>query len=69
MTPAAKPDDDGKASADMIVFIVGLNAGRSYHVEVDGEEMTEEHADPGGIVYLPEVPGEAGVRLNQRAGA
>ena len=32
-------------------------------MEVDGEEMTEEHADPGGIVYLPGVPAEAGVRL------
>jgi hypothetical protein len=44
------------------VFIVGLEAGRSYHVEVDGEEMFEEKADPGGIVFLPSVvPG--GVRL------
>lgn len=47
---------------DAAVFIVGLDAGRSYHVEVDGEEMTEEQADPGGIVFLPEVP-SGGVRL------
>lgn len=47
---------------DAAVFIVGLDARSSYHIEVDGEEMTEEHADPGGIVFLPEVPG-VGVRL------
>jgi hypothetical protein len=63
LTPAAKPDEA------VNVFIVGLNAGRSYHVEVDGEEMVEEHADPGGIVYLPEVPGAVGVRLNLRGNA
>jgi hypothetical protein len=47
---------------DAAVFIVGLDPGRSYHVEVDGEEMTEERADPGGIVFLPAVP-SGGVRL------
>jgi hypothetical protein len=47
---------------DAAVFILGLDPGHSYHVEVDGEEMTEERADPGGIVYLPAVPG-GGVRL------
>jgi hypothetical protein len=51
----------GKES-DTAVFLVGLDPRRSYHVEVDGEEMTEEKADPGGIVYLPEVP-PGGVRL------
>jgi hypothetical protein len=63
ITPSAKPDEA------INVFIVGLNAGRSYHVEVDGEEMVEEHADPGGIVNLAEVPGTVGVRLNLRASA
>jgi hypothetical protein len=47
---------------DAAVFIVGLDPGRAYHVEVDGEEMTEERADPGGIVFLPVVP-SGGVRL------
>ncbi|HTA41885.1 MAG TPA: hypothetical protein VK789_05525 [Bryobacteraceae bacterium] len=51
-----------KRENDAAVFIVGLDAGHSYHVEVDGEEMTEEQADPGGIVFLPEVP-PGGVRL------
>ena len=34
----------------------------AYHVEIDGEEMIEETADPGGIIYLPSVP-PGGVRL------
>ncbi len=52
-----KEDEEGIA-----VFIVGLDPKRAYHVEIDGEEMTEEAADPGGIVYLESVlPG--GVRL------
>ena len=46
------------------VFIVGLEPRRSYHVEVDSEEMTEERADPGGILFLPQLPAGAGVRLN-----
>jgi hypothetical protein len=54
--PVAREDKDAA------VFIVGLDPGRSYHVEVDGEEMTEERADPGGIVFLPVVP-SGGVRL------
>jgi hypothetical protein len=53
---------EGKDEKDAAVFIVGLDPGRAYHVEVDGEEMTEERADPGGIVFLPAVP-SGGVRL------
>jgi hypothetical protein len=45
------------------VFIVGLDPKKPYHIEVDGEEMMEDFADPGGIVYLPSVPAGAGVRL------
>jgi hypothetical protein len=48
--------------ADAAVFMVGLEPRRSYHVEVDGEEMIEETADPGGIIFLPSVPA-GGVRL------
>ena len=56
--PAPSPEpEDGVA-----VFIVGLEPKRAYHVEIDAEEMTEEFADPGGIVYLPSVP-PGGVRL------
>jgi len=53
--PKAKENDDA-------VFMVGLDPKRTYHVEIDGEEMIEETADPGGIVYLPSVPA-GGVRL------
>ncbi|MDP9169348.1 MAG: hypothetical protein M3N54_01910 [Acidobacteriota bacterium] len=45
------------------VFIVGLEPKGAYHVEVDGEEMVQERADPGGIIYLPTLPAGAGVRL------
>jgi hypothetical protein len=45
------------------VFIVGLEPKRAYHVEVDGEEMIEDMADPGGIIFLPGIPAGAGVRL------
>jgi hypothetical protein len=64
--PDAKPDQS-EADNSRSVFIVGLTAGRSYHVEVDGEEMVEERADPGGILALDEVPAATGVRLNPRA--
>jgi hypothetical protein len=68
-TPAARSgaanDTTGnvKEESGFNIFLVGLEPGKPYHVEVDGEEMTEEHADPGGIVYLPGVPAEGGVRL------
>jgi len=58
----AREGKDEKDEKDAAVFIVGLDPGRGYHVEVDGEEMTEERADPGGIVFLPAVP-SGGVRL------
>jgi hypothetical protein len=48
------------------VFIVGLEPRKSYHIEVDTQEMVEELADPGGIVYLPGLPAGAGVRLSLR---
>ncbi len=48
------------------VFLVGLEPGRAYHVEIDGEEMIEEKADPGGIVFLQDVTGKTGVRFSPR---
>jgi len=57
---SASKENDREAAA--AVFIVGLDPKRSYHVEIDGEEMIEETADPGGIIYLPSVPA-GGVRL------
>ncbi len=63
--PSPSPQDEpenGMAVFGISVFIVGLEPKRGYHVEIDAEEMTEEFADPGGIVYLPSVPA-GGVRL------
>lgn len=57
------PTRDKEESVDDI-FIVGLEPRRAYHVEVDGEEMVQERADPGGIIYLPTLPAGAGVRLS-----
>jgi hypothetical protein len=57
-TPPPEPGVD--------VFIVGLEPLKPYHVEIDNEEMFEESADPGGIVFLPAVPPGAGVRLALR---
>jgi hypothetical protein len=63
--PGLKVDATGEHSAEggSNVFLVGLDPGKAYHVEIDGEEMVEERADPGGIVYLPGVPADAGVKL------
>jgi hypothetical protein len=57
---------EGVEDSFVDVFIVGLEPGRPYHVEVDSEEMSEEIADPGGIIFLPGVPAGAGVRLGLR---
>ena len=46
------------------VFIVGLQPGKAYNVEVDGEEMVEAISDPGGIIYLSSVPAGVVVLLN-----
>jgi len=59
-------DDDaggggGDAMAD--VFIIGLEPGRRYHVEADGEGMFEASSDVGGIIYLPGLPAGAEVRF------
>jgi hypothetical protein len=51
--------------ADMTddVFVVGLEPRKAYHVEIDGREMYEDVADPGGILFLPGLPGGTGVRF------
>jgi hypothetical protein len=67
--PEVKPADKGGRDVDdskeddLNVFLVGLEPKRPYHLEVDGEEMVEMRADPGGIIYLPGVPGGSGVKL------
>ena len=54
-TDGAQADAERAEGAN--VFLVGLEPRLSYHVEIDGEEMVEMQADPGGIIYLPDVPG------------
>jgi hypothetical protein len=62
--PKQKASDAAAEGADADnVFLVGLDPRRAYHVEVDGEEMVEERADTGGIVFLPDVQRGSGVRL------
>lgn len=56
------PAAPAERAGDVAVFVVGLDPRKAYHVEVDGEEMIEALADPGGIVYLPSVP-PGGVRV------
>jgi hypothetical protein len=49
------------------VFIVGLEPKRTYHVEVDDEEMYEASSDGGGIIQVDDVPKgrPVGVRLTK----
>ena len=49
-------------------FVLGLKPGGWYELEVDQEEMTEQQADPGGILAL-DLPrkGEVGFRLREAA--
>ncbi|MCU1329778.1 MAG: hypothetical protein JWN34_5148 [Bryobacterales bacterium] len=51
------------------VFIVGLQPGKAYNIEIDSQEMVEEISDPGGIIYLPQLPAGTGVLLNAFVGA
>ncbi len=60
--PAPEP---GEKTVEEVAFIVGLQPGAAYDVEVDDEEMFETHADSGGIVELRFKPGRrAGVRIH-----
>jgi hypothetical protein len=49
-----------------LVFVLGLKPRRKYLVEVDDQEMSEEAADPGGILRIT-VPhnAETGFRLRE----
>jgi hypothetical protein len=47
-------------------FVVGLDAGHTYQVEVDDEEMFEGVTDPGGILELDLPHGKTvGVRIRE----
>ncbi|MDQ6666193.1 MAG: hypothetical protein M3Z23_17575 [Acidobacteriota bacterium] len=45
------------------VFVVGLEATRKYHIEIDDEEMVEARTDPGGILFFPGVRSGAVLRM------
>ena len=45
-----------KLDEEDLVFILGLQEGRTYQVEVDDEEMYEAAAARGGILQLNDVP-------------
>ncbi len=44
-------------------FVVGLEPGRAYQVEIDDEEMWEAKSDPGGILFFPGLRGSIGIRF------
>jgi len=51
------------------VFLVGLKPSAPYEVEIDGEELSELHTDPGGILALTVRPGVAtGIRFREAQG-
>ncbi len=50
------------------LFLLGLKPRHAYDVEVDDEEMREEHTDGGGILSLPAGTG-GGIRLRARGPA
>lgn len=62
--PTRKSEDPKVEIRTDDVFVVGLEPKRRYHVEIDDQEMFEEMADPGGIIFLPGVRTSVGVRLN-----
>ncbi len=60
------PPDEGERMVEEVAFVLGLEPGARYDVEVDGEEMFEAEADAGGIVELRFRPGrKAGVRIRR----
>ena len=67
--PVPPPDAENPTAATLAlddVFIIGLQPGRPYHVEVEGEGMFEADSDPGGIVYAPGLPAGVQVRFGLR---
>ncbi len=62
--PATKFDVTVKAEEE--VFVVALKPRQAYEIEVDDEEMREQHSDPGGILSLDLPSGvKVGVRLRE----
>ncbi|MCO5351078.1 MAG: hypothetical protein M9913_09295 [Bryobacteraceae bacterium] len=59
-----KPEPDDPRPPEEHAFIVGLQPGALYDIEIDDQEMEEAQADSGGIIALRFPAGEpSGVRL------
>jgi hypothetical protein len=62
------PPEEGAKRMEETVFVLGLEPGAAYDVEVDDEEMFEARADSGGIAELRFPSGrKAGVRVRKAA--
>ncbi|MGQ9917175.1 MAG: hypothetical protein ACUVS7_07135 [Bryobacteraceae bacterium] len=59
--------EPGERSAEELAFVVGLDPGSPYEVEVDGEEMFEALSDSGGILELRFLPGRKAAVIVRRA--
>ncbi|MBI5085279.1 MAG: hypothetical protein HZB13_11860 [Acidobacteria bacterium] len=60
------PPEEGAREVEEVAFVVGLEPGVRYDVEVDDEEMAEAKTDSGGILELRFKPGRmAGVRIRK----
>jgi hypothetical protein len=60
------PSEEGTKPVEEVAFVIGLEPGTRYDVEVDGEEMFEAESDSGGILELRFAPGrKAGVRIRK----
>ncbi|MCS7042746.1 MAG: hypothetical protein NZR01_08135 [Bryobacteraceae bacterium] len=60
------PGEEGEKTVEEVAFVLGMEPGARYDVEVDGEEMFEAEADQGGILELRFRPGrKAAVRIRK----
>ncbi|MEO8595126.1 MAG: hypothetical protein ABI759_17535 [Candidatus Solibacter sp.] len=59
---------DLKLDDEDAVFVLGLQPGRKYQIEIDDEEVFEDTADRGGILQLDMPRGKStGLRLKERS--
>lgn len=61
------PPEEGEPAVEEVAFVVGLEPGSPYEVEVDGEEMFEARPDSGGILELRFLPGRRAGAIVRRA--
>ena len=64
------PAEEGERPVEEAAFVLGLEPGAAYDVEIDLEELVEMRADEGGILAFRFPPGRKGqVRLKKAAPA